>query len=42
MDGGDRPNGEVCEITEHLDLTTWPAGSRVLVRRERAHTPAHS
>ena len=40
QDGGERPNAQVCEITEHLDLTTWPAGSRVLVRRERAHPGA--
>jgi hypothetical protein len=40
QDGRDRPNGEVCEITEHLDLGPWPAGSRVLVRRERAHPGA--
>jgi len=40
QDGGERPNGQVCEITEHLDLSGWPAGSRVLVRRERAHPGA--
>ncbi len=36
QDGGNRPNGHVTEITDLLDLTGWPAGSRVLVRRERA------
>ena len=40
QDGGERPNGQVCEITSQLDLSTWPAGSRVLVRRERAHPGA--
>ena len=40
QDDRERPNGQVCEITEQLDLTTWPAGSRVLVRRERAHPGA--
>ena len=40
QDGTQRPNGEVAEITEHLDLSGWPAGSRVLVRRERAHPGA--
>jgi Transposase DDE domain group 1 len=40
QDGGERPNGQVAEITDLLDLTTWPAGSRVLVRRERAHPGA--
>ena len=40
QDGSPRPNGQVCEITEHLDLSTWPAGSRVIVRRERPHPGA--
>jgi len=40
QDGAERPNGQVCEITEQLDLSGWPAGSRVLVRRERAHPGA--
>jgi hypothetical protein len=40
QDGAERPNGQVCEIAGHLDLTSWPAGSRVIVRRERAHPGA--
>jgi hypothetical protein len=40
QDGGPRPNGQVAEITGRLDLSTWPAGSRVIVRRERAHPGA--
>jgi hypothetical protein len=40
QDGNARPNGQVCEITEHLDLTSWPVGTRVIVRRERAHPGA--
>ena len=40
QDGGERANGHVAEITGLLDLTGWPAGSRVLVRRERAHPGA--
>ena len=40
QDGDQRPNGQVCEITEHLDLDTWPAGSRVIIRKERAHPGA--
>ena len=40
QDGAERPNGEVCEITAGLDLTTWPTGSRMLVRRERPHPGA--
>ena len=40
QDGAERPNGQVCEITGALDLASWPAGSRVIVRRERAHPGA--
>ena len=40
QDGSERPNGQVCEITSHLDLAGWPVGSRVIVRRERAHPGA--
>ena len=28
------------EITDRVDLSTWPAGSRVIVRRERPHPGA--
>ena len=40
QDGSERENGEVVEITERLDLGTWPEGSRVIVRRERPHPGA--
>lgn len=40
QDGAERPNGQVCEITTALDLAGWPEGSRVIVRRERAHPGA--
>src|SRR5450759_835332 len=40
QDGSPRPNGQVCEITSHLELAGWPEGSRVIVRRERAHPGA--
>src|SRR5215211_2068146 len=40
QDGNPRDNGQLCEITEQLDLTGWPEASRVLVRRERAHPGA--
>jgi hypothetical protein len=39
-DGSPRANGQVAEITEHLDLSSWPSGSRVIVGRERAHPGA--
>ncbi len=40
QDGTERENGEVVEITERLDLYSWPTGSRVIVRRERPHPGA--
>ena len=40
QDGSQRPNGQVAEITDLLDLTGWPTGARVIVRRERAHPGA--
>jgi hypothetical protein len=35
-----RENGQIAEITTSLDLTGWPTGSRVIIRRERAHPGA--
>jgi hypothetical protein len=40
QDGSVRHNGEVAEITEHVDLTGWPEGCRLIVRRERPHPGA--
>jgi Transposase DDE domain group 1 len=40
QDGSPRENGEVVEITDRLDLSAWPPGSRVIVRRERPHPGA--
>ena len=39
-DGTPRPNGQIVEITDLLDLASWPSASRVIVRRERAHPGA--
>lgn len=39
QDGTARLNGQVAELTG-LDLTSWPEGSRVIVRRERPHPGA--
>jgi hypothetical protein len=39
-DGTERENGQVIELTDTLDLSSWPAGSRVIVRRERPHPGA--
>jgi hypothetical protein len=40
QDGSERTNGEVCEITGMVDLSAWPEGSRLIVRRERPHPGA--
>jgi hypothetical protein len=40
QDDTERPNGQVVELTDRVDLSTWPAGSRVIVRRERPHPGA--
>ena len=40
QDGSERENGEVSEITDSVELGSWPQGSRVIVRRERPHPGA--
>ncbi|HZK73723.1 MAG TPA: IS1380 family transposase, partial [Clostridia bacterium] len=40
QDGSARENGEVAEITDQVDLSTWPERSRLIVRRERPHPGA--
>jgi Transposase DDE domain group 1 len=40
QDGSVRKNGEVCEITDSVDLSAWPEGCRLIVRRERPHPGA--
>jgi hypothetical protein len=42
IDGDDelRDGAWVAELTEMVDLEAWPAGSRVIVRRERPHPGA--
>jgi Transposase DDE domain group 1 len=40
QDGSVRDNGEVAEITDSVDLSSWPEGSRLIVRRERPHPGA--
>jgi len=40
QDGSNRENGEVVEITDRLELSSWPDGSRLIVRRERPHPGA--
>ena len=40
VDGQVRAGAEVCELTGFIDLHTWPAGTRVICRREDAHPGA--
>jgi hypothetical protein len=40
QDGSVRQNGEVAEITASVDLSSWPDGTRLIVRRERPHPGA--
>lgn len=39
-DGDIRDGGDVAELTGLLELTKWPEGMRVIVRRERPHPGA--
>jgi Transposase DDE domain group 1 len=39
-DGGPRDGAWVAEVTEHLDLSAWGHGARLIVRRERPHPGA--
>jgi len=39
-DGSPRNNGEVAEITDHVDLAAWGDDARLIVRRERPHPGA--
>ena len=40
QDGSERENGEIAEITDSVELSTWPHGSRLVARRERPHPGA--
>ena len=40
QDGSERTNGEVCEITDCIDLSAWGDRTRLIVRRERPHPGA--
>lgn len=39
-DGEAREGAQVAELTEHLDLSAWPEGTRLISRRERPHPGA--
>jgi hypothetical protein len=40
QDGDSRDGAWVAELTDRLELTTWPEGTRVIARRERPHPGA--
>lgn len=40
QDGRSRPGAAVAEITDLLDLSAWPKGARLIVRREPLHPGA--
>ena len=40
QDGDERPGAAVAELTPLLDLTEWPPGARLIVRREPLHPGA--
>src|SRR5664280_1317053 len=42
IDGDLRDGAWIAEITDCVDLTAWPEGSRLIVRRERPHPGARS
>lgn len=39
-DGEVREGAQVTELTDRVDLSAWPAGTRLIVRRERPHPGA--
>jgi hypothetical protein len=39
-DGAEREGAQVTELTDRLDLSGWPEGTRLIVRRERPHPGA--
>jgi len=39
-EGGEREGAQVTELTDDLDLSSWPQGTRLIVRRERPHPGA--
>ena len=39
-DGTEREGAQVTELTDRVDLSSWPCGTRLIVRRERPHPGA--
>jgi len=40
QDGDERPGAAVAELTDRVDLSEWPEGTRLIVRREPLHPGA--
>ena len=40
QDGDERPGAAIAELTDLVDLSGWPAGTRLIVRREPLHPGA--
>jgi Transposase DDE domain group 1 len=40
QDGDERPGAQVAELTDLVDLSDWPPGTRLIVRREPLHPGA--
>jgi Transposase DDE domain group 1 len=40
--GDERPGAAVCEVTDLVDLSAWPEGTRLIVRREPFHPGAQT
>jgi Transposase DDE domain group 1 len=40
--GDERPGAAVCEVTDLVDLSAWPEGTRLIVRREPLHPGAQT
>ena len=38
--GEPRSGASVCEVTDHIDLSGWPTGTRLIIRREPLHPGA--
>jgi hypothetical protein len=41
-DGTPREGASIAELTGHVDLSAWPDGSRLIVRKERPHPGAQT
>lgn len=39
-EGAEREGAQVTELTERVDLSAWPEGTRLVVRRKRPHPGA--